>query len=242
MKWASARHGVRRTVNGFEYRVDSSCRRQFAPHYEAGAAEFLRTHIAPGAVIFNVGANVGVLTLQLAQWAGPTGRVLAFEPNPHAVKILKRNLRLNRFDRQVELVPFAIGDVTRDITFHVHGADGMARAETPNPLLPITEAIHAHVTTLDSFSEIRQLIPDWVVMDIEGWEVAALRGARRLLKGKSKRIEVVVEFHPSAWSWSGESKARMEGLLSELGRTAVPLRNQSDPLAEHGQVYLQPYV
>jgi FkbM family methyltransferase len=233
---ASARTGVRRFVNGVEYRVDSRCRHQFARDYEAGAADFLRKRIAPGAVIYNVGANVGALAVQLAKWSGPTGRVVAFEPNPYAARLLKRNLRLNQLDSQVEVVGVAIGDAVGEVTLHLCGASPMARASEPNPLLVNTEGVTVPVTTLDRFSASCQLIPDWVVVDIEGWEVAALRGGCALLTATRKQIGVVVELHPDAWSCFGESRAELETILTRLKRRPIALSGQKDPLAEHGQV------
>ena|SRR6266487_3158049 len=125
------RRGVRRMVNGVEYHVDLRCRHQFAPEYEGGAPRFLCKRIMPGAVVYNVGANVGVLAVQLARWSGPRGRVLAFEPNPYAAGLLTRNLRLNRLDSQVEIVSVAIGDTVGDVTLHVSGDSGMARVMRP---------------------------------------------------------------------------------------------------------------
>jgi FkbM family methyltransferase len=236
LRLASGRRGVRRVVNGLEYRVDSRCRHQFVDDYEAEVAMFLRHRIAPGAVIYNVGAHVGVLAVQLARWSGPTGKVVAFEPNPYAVTLLKRNLRLNGLDSRVDVVDVAIGDAVGEVTLHISGADPMARATKPNPLLLNTEAVRVPITTLDQFSENRRLMPDWVVMDIEGWEVAALRGGKQLLSTKSRQIGIVVEVHPDAWS--GDSRADVEDILSSLGRRPVPLGGQADPLAEHGHVYL----
>ena len=239
---ASGRRGVRRIVNGLEYRVDSRCRHQFTHDYEAGGADFLQKHIGAGAVIYNVGANVGVLALQLARWSGPTGRVVALEPNPYAVRLLKRNVRLNGLDSQVEVVHLAIGDVVGEVTLHVCGASPMARASKANPLLLKTEAVSVPVTTLDRFSKRRQPIPDWVIMDIEGWEVAALRGGRKLLGAAPKQIGIVIELHPSAWAWSGDSRADLEGVLVNLRRRAIALSGQKDPLAEHGHVYLESWT
>jgi len=239
---ATARRGVRRVVNDLEYRVDSRCRHQFTPNYEAGAADFLRNRIAPGAVIYNVGANVGALTVQLAKWSGPTGTVVAFEPNPYAMRLLKRNIRLNRLDAQVEVVALAVGDAIGEVTLHVQGADPMARAGKANPLLLNTEAIRVPVTTLDRFSQSRRGIPDWVAMDIEGWEVAALRGGRELFSAARKRVGVVIELHPAAWSWSGDSRADLEAILVELRRRPIALSGQKDPLAEHGQVYFESWA
>ena len=77
--------------------------------------------------------------------------------------------------------------------------------------------------------------PDLVVMDIEGWEIAALEGARSHLG----RTRFIVELHPDAWQWSGHTRADLEGLLDSGGLEARPLSGQRDPLGEHGQVVLQ---
>lgn len=242
LRLGSGWRGLRRVVNGLEYRVDSRCRHQFAENYEVDAANFLRSHVAPGAVIYNVGAHVGVLALQLARWSGPTGRVVAFEPNPYAVSLLRRNLRLNGLDSQVDVVRVAIGDAVGEVTLRVCDANPMARAGKANPLLLKTEAVRVPVTTLDRFSESHQLMPDWVVMDVEGWEVAALRGGRQLLGATTKQVGIVVELHPSAWPWSGDSRADLEGILTDLSRRPIALGQQKDPLSEHGQVYLQSWT
>lgn len=239
LRMATARLGLRRVVNGLEYRVDSSCRNQFVAEYEPGAATFLRKHITPGALIFNIGANVGVLTLQLARLTGPTGKVVAFEPNPNAIRLLKKNVRLNRLETQVDVVEVAIGDTVRDIPLYYFGANGMARTARANPLLAKTQTVVVPMTTLDVFCKSHGLIPDWIVMDIEGSEVSALRGGQQLLGTKARQIGIVVEVHPDAWSWSGDSKADMEDILSNLGRKSVALGGQADPLSEHGQVYLE---
>ena len=73
---------MRRTVNGLPVRVELGSRRLFAVDYEPPVAAFLQRRVLPGSEVWNVGANVGVYALQLGAWVGPTGRVLAFEPNP----------------------------------------------------------------------------------------------------------------------------------------------------------------
>ena len=73
-------------------------------------------------------------------------------------------------------------------------------------------------------------------MDIEGWEIAALRGASTLL-GSTR---VAVELHPSAWPWSGHSRADLEQLLHDWKLVAHPLAGQADSLGQHGQVVLEP--
>lgn len=235
LRAVTRRRGVSRVVNGLPLRVASPVRAAFAENCDRSAADFLRARITEGSEVWNVGANVGVYALQLASWVGATGRVVAFEPNPLAARFLRENLRLNGLEPRVEVVESAVGDESGHVDLYVEGASGMARPGYPNPLLQHTTVVRTPVTTLDSFLSHRTKLPSWIMMDIEGWEIAALRGARALLAD----THVAVELHPSAWSWSGHSRADLEMVLKEWGLVAVPLAGQSDALAQHGQVVLE---
>ena len=54
----------------------------------------------------------------------------------------------------------------------------MSRIGSPNPVLDAPNAISVPVTTLDEVAAQRERVPSWIVMDIEGWEIAALKSAR----------------------------------------------------------------
>ena len=230
------RRGAARTVNGIALRVDPVGRHTFTPVYDAGATAYVRQQLTEGMEAWNVGANVGVYTLQLAHWVGGTGRIVAFEPNPAARAVLTRNVALNGLQGRVEIVASAVGDAPGTVDFFTSGADGMGRAGRPNPRLSKTDRIEVPVTTLDAFAAARGRLPDLVMMDIEGWEIAALQGAGSLLG----RARFVVELHPGAWQWSGHTRADLESLLATHHLTARPLSGQSDSLGELGQVVLEP--
>ena len=110
----------------------------------------------------------------------------------------------------------------------------MSRMGRANPALSATRATTVAVTTLDEVVNRHQQCPSWVIMDIEGWEIAALKSARRLLR--SSRF--VIELHPSAWPWSGHSRSDFEELLQGRGLDAIPLTGQANPLGEHGHVFI----
>lgn len=230
------RQGVRRVVNGSIFRVDPRTRHVFATEYDPEVAEFLRDEIRPGDEIWNVGANVGVYVRQLMRWLDSTGRIVAFEPNPVSAELLRANVRLAEDDVNVEVIESAVGESVGTVTFFTAGSDGMARGGVPNPELPETSEIEVPVTTLDHFAVERGHKPALIVMDIEGWEIAALKGARSVL-GQS---QAVVEMHPSAWEWSGHSRSDLEALLEEEGLEVIGLEGQADPLSEHGRVVLRP--
>ena len=235
LRLLTARKGMSRIVNGLPLRVASPVRAVFTADYDRPVADFLRRHIHLGSEVWNVGANVGIYALQLASWVGTSGRVVAFEPNPEAARFLKENLRLNNLQDRVEVIESAVGEENGFVDLYVAGADGMARAGSPNPLLPQTTVVRAPVTTLDAFRSRRAHAPSWIMMDIEGWEIAALRGARTLLNS----TRVAVELHPSAWEWSGHSRHDLEALLNDWRLKAHPLAGQRDILGQHGQVVLE---
>ena len=230
-----ARRGAARTVNGIPMRVDPVGRQAFTETYDSGAAAYLRGALGPGMEVWNVGANVGVYTLQLAHHVGAAGRVVAFEPNPASRAVLSRNIARNSLQARVEIVPAAVGAAAGTIEFFATGIDGRSRPGAPNPEMAQSHRIQVPVVTLDAFAAGRGRLPALVMMDIEGWEVAALQGARALL-GTSR---FVVELHPNAWAWSGHSRADLEALLAAAQLSARPVSGQRDPLGEHGQVVLE---
>jgi hypothetical protein len=84
LDWLSRGRGIQWTINGALYRIDSRFRRQMGHDYEPAVASFLCVRVGPGDLCFDVGANVGVYALQFSHWSAPSGRVVAFEPNPEA--------------------------------------------------------------------------------------------------------------------------------------------------------------
>jgi hypothetical protein len=75
-------------------------------------------------------------------------------------------------------------------------------------------------------------------MDIEGYELHALRGARALL-ARCTDLQLVVEMHPLLWPSSQTSPADWRQFFAETRLRAVPLMGQNDPLQETGSVYLE---
>ncbi|HEX8501826.1 MAG TPA: FkbM family methyltransferase [Pyrinomonadaceae bacterium] len=237
---ASGGRGIPWEINGVTYRVDPRCRRRLGHNYDAPVARFIRERLRPGALCLDVGANVGVYVLQFAHWAGVRGRVVAFEPNPCARRLLERHIRLNGLEGRVEVAPVAAGARAGEATLFAAGAAGMSRLGAPNRLIAEqVKEITVPVVTLDEFCAERGLVPDWLFLDIEGFEIAALAGARRLIESRGGSLNVVVEMHPDVWESAGTTREGAERLLGELSLRPRPLTGQADPLGEHGIVHLE---
>jgi len=235
---ATYHSGVTQVLNGVPLQVDARSRVAFPPLYDEEVTKLLTTNVREGDECWNVGAHVGVHVLQLCRLVGPSGKVLAFEPNPNAALLLARNVALNGYTERVEIIRSAVGEHSGAADFYVAGSDPMCRADTPNPRLPRTRRINVGVTTLDQQLAFHATHPKCVLIDIEGWEIGALQAARLLLQLNPLPL-IIVEFHPDAWAWSGHSAAQLETLLCSHGLQLRPLSGQCDVFAEHGQVLLR---
>ena len=231
--------GIEWQINGEAYRIDPHQRHRLGSSYDAPVAKFLRERVRPGSLCVDVGANVGVYVLQFARWSGPDGRVIAFEPNPGARKVLERHVTLNGLRDRVEIVPVAVGASGGSAVMFAAGADGMSRLGTPNPVIAERAMpIDVPIVSLDEYFVNAVRDPDWLLIDIEGFELATLDGARDLLARCTGRLGIVVEMHPSAWMAEEGSRDTAQRLLAELSLRAIPLTGKVDPLAEHGLVHL----
>jgi FkbM family methyltransferase len=230
--------GVPWEINGVPFRIDPRYRNQLGKNYEADVAHFLSERIKPGSICFDIGANVGAYVLQLAHWTGPTGTVVGFEPNPLAVEVLSAHVQFNGFERIVAIEKSAVGSSSGTTTMFCSDADGMSRLAEQNSLLDSTEPITVPVTTIDDFCARTGLEPDWILIDIEGFELAALRGAARTIERRRGNLGLVVEIHPDLWASAATTRSDVERFLTETGLRAVPLNGQHDPLGEYGLVHL----
>jgi FkbM family methyltransferase len=163
--------------------------------------------VRDGETAIDVGANFGVYAHHLSRAVGRTGRVYAFEPVPFTVDTFRVIARLLRF-RNVELVPKGCGEGSGRIAFRVpvqpSGAisTGLTHLAARNDDRPgketqvrwsETREIQCEVVALDdALPDIERLA--FLKCDIEGGELFALRGARRLID--RHRPTVLLEINP----------------------------------------------
>lgn len=148
--------------------------------------------LAPDAVVLDVGANIGAMTLQFAKQV-PHGKVYSFEPIDYAFIKLQRNVTLNpelvqriSMERKfVSNVSSAETDITAYASWKVNGK----RYENRHPIhggIP-QKASEVLSITLDEFCSARNLERiDLIKIDTDGHEFDVLKGAQ----------EIMVKYHP----------------------------------------------
>jgi len=141
------------------------------PRFFANDEKVLRQYLGPGDTFVDVGANIGALSLTASGIVGEAGRVFSVEAHPQTVDYLRGNIKLNNASN-VAVIHAAAGDHVGVVNFSSGRSDDQNRVTDSGIPVPLR--------TLDS------LIPDTPVrmlkIDVEGFELFALRGAERLLQ------------------------------------------------------------
>lgn len=147
--------------------------------------EWARELVGPGEVVWDIGANCGVFGIAASVLAGPSGSVLAVEPDPFLVDLLDRSRQaLGAHEASFEVVRAAVAERAGKSSFHV-SARGRA-ASWLDGSHPSTQtggsrgSAHVDIVTLDDLLRGRRH-PTVVKIDVEGSEARALQGAERLL-------------------------------------------------------------
>ncbi len=143
--------------------------------------EFLRSLLHPGDRVVEIGANIGSHTVGLAKTVGPSGGMVAIEPQPSIFRVLCANLALNGL---TNVTPLALGCGRQKGTLQAPAVDYHVRQPHNSggvSLEPSGQGIAVDVVPLDEL-----LRPDFgarlLKIDVEGMERDVLEGARRLIE------------------------------------------------------------
>ena len=159
----------------------------YGEHDERYETALLSRVVQRGMRCWDVGANIGFYTCLFATLAGPSGRVVAFEPARRTRERLEENIRLNGL-RNVRVVPSALG--AREGRACIHYADA-ALFEGTASLHQIAQGRSTSepvsVDTLDAFVE-RLGTPDLLKIDVEGAQLEVWRGGARFFRAHSPLV------------------------------------------------------
>lgn len=163
--------------------------------YEPDLQAAARALIRPGMVIYDVGANIGFISLMAAALSGESGRIFAFEALPKNVERLRTSIALNGLSDRVTAIHAAVAERSGKARFLAHASGAMGKtADSAGRDEDYEGEIIVPAIALDDFVyEQGNAAPQLVKMDIEGGEGPALRGMHRLLD--EERPVLMIELH-----------------------------------------------
>jgi FkbM family methyltransferase len=187
--------------------------------YEKHLVRVASKIITPGAVVLDIGANMGVHSLNYAKLVGPSGRVLAFEPGRHAYQKLCENLALNP-DLAQRVFPFQVFLTDRSTLAApacVYASWPLADTRGVHPLLrgKLMSTDGARAISLDALVSNMTEFPsrlDFIKVDVEGNELGVLQGGQACIR--RYRPIMQIEIVPYL---QDEVAGRFDALLQLIG-------------------------
>ena len=153
--------------------------------YLLGTAEpylqqIIRDYVAPGDTVYDIGANIGYVSLSMAKRVGTDGRVIAFEPVARNIDVFRRNIELNQIEN-IQLLEVAASDHSGEAIIRL--AENLATASLVwHRDNPSATELHIKTVAVDELVEAGELsYPTFVKIDVEGSEGLALQGMRRVI-------------------------------------------------------------
>ena len=244
-KVAGANDSVRVIRKGLRWELDLSEGIDLAifafGQFENETAKALAGIVQPGAVVLDIGANIGAHTLPLARLVGPNGKVYAFEPTQYAFGKLKKNLALNP-----ELVNRVVAEQIRltksgaDDPGEIYSSWKVVGQESRHQKhLGIPKSTEgARPATLDEYFEnagIQKL--DFIKLDVDGFEVDVIKGGISTLR--HFRPPICLELSPYVLEERGTSVEELLSELRESGYQLIDLKSRGSVMRPNGRLKMQ---
>ncbi len=187
-------------VEGFNMHIDHYKRGISSALWGQGYREpgfmWILKREAKGKLGLDIGANLGYATLHMCKGLD---KVMAIEPDRRPRKLLKRNIKENNFLSKVEVSTFAVSNKNGKETIYLSkknpNLNNLCSNEKMKAKKDFLKKEIIKTRTIDSLN----VEPDFIKMDIEGYEVEAILGGLETFK-KIKKCKILIEVHPQFYN------------------------------------------
>lgn len=229
-----------RSTTGLTFNVNIGdrlgCDLYYGIFNEQADCELFMALIAPGDVVIDVGANIGVYSLISALMVGKQGQVISFEPDTRSYQMLKCNVEQNKVDGPLYLSHFCLGDYN-GITSFFEAAEPCLSGTLATGRNLVKNVSDVPIKTLDTvLSELNVPRVSLIKIDVEGSEYKVINGAMGILE-KSDAI-LLIEISPKNLHEQSIKDLRdcLERLEVSLNYQAFRISHDSFSLIAYGEV------
>jgi len=157
--------------------------------------------VSVGSTVLDVGGHIGYVSLYLSSLVGDSGRVYVFEPGTNNLPYLSKNVGCKA---NVVVAPVAVGEVRGLLPLYIENLTGQNNSlvrdfstlrenEAAAHVRATRSTLDVSVITLDAFVSDRNLHPEFIKVDVEGFEYEVVRGMSALLQAHRPRLMVEVQ-------------------------------------------------
>lgn len=205
-------------INGTVYKMPKSISKAFRPFVNSKVEEeevrLIRNICKRMDNIVDIGANVGLLSLEMAKVAN--GKIFCFEPNPYTFSKLVDLVSLNKKGKSdINFICAAVGAETGFVNFFVSERDYLGVMSSQVQTDPDSKLIKVPLVTLDNFFANEKLKLDFIKIDVEGAELFVLKGSEAILKKDAPKL--LIEIHGPFLHDFGYTVADLFDYLYSLG-------------------------
>jgi len=159
--------------------------------YDSMMTKTIKNTVKPGMVAVDIGAHIGYFTLIMAKYVGKSGSVYAFEPASNNFALLQRNILENNY-QNIKPFQLAVSDKVGERTLFVSANSHGSNSFVPNHVINASP-IKVKVINLNSFFKGYKGRLDFIKIDVEGAELAVLKGMSGIIK-KNPNLIIICEF------------------------------------------------
>ena len=187
--------------------------------FERSEITFFTGACTTGMTVIDVGANAGLYTALAMHLAGPRGRVVAVEPHAESREYLGRTVAVNKTSQtaRVDIVARAAGDKEGEGHLFPNPNNKGDNRIYASDLTPVPDAANIRVARIDAIlAELGISEIDFLKIDIQGAEFAAIQGATKTIK-HSPTMTLLTEFWPEGLRRAGADPMEYLLVLQDLG-------------------------
>jgi len=182
--------------------------------YEKGETAFVQRSLQSGMTVLDIGANVGYYTALATRAVGPSGRVIALEPDPQSFEYLEQTIAANKVGN-VNAFQCAAADHEAKMTLHISKDNrGDNRLYEPDPKWPKITVTARPADDVLKESGIGSV--DFIKIDVQGFEASVINGLQNTL-AQSKKLTLLAEFWPKGLSDAGSDPKEFLERLRDHG-------------------------
>ncbi|MCC6676171.1 MAG: FkbM family methyltransferase [Phycisphaerales bacterium] len=163
----------------------------------------------PGDVVLDIGANAGIIAMDLAAHLKGDVRMFAFEPIPTLARTVALSAAINGLQDRITVSESMLGSAGGEASLFVpkHAIHASAKSREADAV-----ELKRPVFTLDSLVESGQIPqPDFIKIDVEGAELEVFKGAAGLLRSRPPAIAFEADQNMQRF---GYTRADLIGFLS----------------------------
>jgi len=162
---------------------------------EALTCEWIKNYYKKGDVIYDIGANIGAVSLISAIYLEKDCQIYSFEPLPSTYNMLFKNIMLNGFDKIITPLNIALSNKVETAQFHLTSINaGTSGHSISNSETYSEKTLNIFTQTLDNLVDsyhIKQ--PDHIKIDVDGHDFKVLLGGEKTVLNNANLKTILIE-------------------------------------------------